>query len=186
MKHFDLTLQEVCELVKLYYSKWNGRKVMPIILHDLPARDSPNGNTRKRVYPHHHYHVLQISIHYSSRSEPNSRESESFIAIMLSHAFQRRQWHSARRRRSKFWNNSFTDPIYCPVSDFWLFPSLKQTLRGRKFKTNVEVVVTCRSFFNSLVPDEYWKTESLERWKKCIEAEGQYFETKPKNLPWNE
>lgn len=72
-------------------------------------------------------------------------------------------------------------PPYSPdlaPCDFWLFPAIKFPLRGRKFKTNQEVIKAVEARCKELEKDglafvfKKWQ----ERWQKCIITEGGYFE----------
>ena len=66
-------------------------------------------------------------------------------------------------------------PPYSPVlapCDFWLFPKL----RGCRYKTSEEEVVT--KVIDTLTQEDFRGAfqKLLERWNKCIAAEGDYFE----------
>ena len=72
-------------------------------------------------------------------------------------------------------------PPYSPdlaPSDFYLFPRLKEQLRGRKFEDNDEVMAAVEAFFESCDQDFFSKgIRALEkRWTKCIELSGDYVE----------
>ncbi len=72
-------------------------------------------------------------------------------------------------------------PPYLPdlaSCDFWLFPTLKKSLRECRFNSDEEVMQVVHTCFSSLPAAEFEKTikikwqESLER---CIEHRGRYF-----------
>lgn len=72
-------------------------------------------------------------------------------------------------------------PAYSPdlaPSDFWLFPHLKQYLRGKRFSSNEEVIAAVEGYFAELPENHYSQgIHKLEdRWNKCIEVEGNYAE----------
>ena len=63
--------------------------------------------------------------------------------------------------------------------DFWMFPTLKKELRGRRFVSKTEIQNAIQNFFNSIPEEEFRKT-MLDKWqermKKCIRFDGRYFE----------
>jgi len=71
--------------------------------------------------------------------------------------------------------------LYSPdlsPADFFLFPRIKTALKGHHLD-NIEAIQAAVTTALSEVPVEvfkgaYWTWES--RWKKCIDAHGQYFE----------
>ncbi len=62
--------------------------------------------------------------------------------------------------------------------DFWLFPQLKDELRGQHFKTTQEYITAAQMFFNSFSADDFEKT--FTKWqdcmRSCLAATGAYFE----------
>ena len=73
-------------------------------------------------------------------------------------------------------------PPYSPdlaPCDFWMFPTLKKELRGRRFVSKTEIQNAIQNFFNSIPEEEFRKT-MLDKWqermKKCIRFDGRYFE----------
>ena len=72
-------------------------------------------------------------------------------------------------------------PPYSPdlaPSDFYLFPLMKETLRGKKFDNNTAVVNAVESFLETQ-KSEFYKIGLLKlekRWTKCIELNGDYVE----------
>lgn len=72
-------------------------------------------------------------------------------------------------------------PPYSPdlaPSDFYLFPRLKEHLRGTKFQDNSEVMTAVEAFWESQDKDFFSKgILGLEkRWTKCIDLLGDYVE----------
>lgn len=76
---------------------------------------------------------------------------------------------------------TFPQPPYSPdlaPSDFFLFPRIKTALKGHRFE-NIEAIQVAVTTALNEVPVEafqgaYRAWES--RWKKCIDANGHYFE----------
>lgn len=72
-------------------------------------------------------------------------------------------------------------PPYSPdlaPCDFWLFPTLKEKLRGRKFNTDSEVISAVEGSLKQL-PEKGFSTcfeKWVERWDRCISSDGRYFE----------
>jgi [histone H3]-lysine36 N-dimethyltransferase SETMAR len=72
-------------------------------------------------------------------------------------------------------------PPYSPdlaPCDFWMFPKLKEVLRGRKFSSNKEIVGAVQAFFKSLEANAFSTCfqKWISRWDRCIESGGRYFE----------
>lgn len=72
-------------------------------------------------------------------------------------------------------------PPYSPdlaPSDFYLFPRLKEHLRGKKFEDDSEVMAAVEAFWDSQDKDFFLKgILGLEkRWTKCIDLLGDYVE----------
>lgn len=72
-------------------------------------------------------------------------------------------------------------PAYSPdlaPSDFYLFPLLKESLRGKKFENNEDVIGAVESFLDEKDPD-FFKEGFLklhQRWTKYIQNNGDYVE----------
>ena len=73
-----------------------------------------------------------------------------------------------------------THPSYSPdlaLCDFWLFPKLKQKLRGCRYETIEEMKEAVMKVINTFTQEDFhgafWK---LLEWYKCIAAGGDYFE----------
>ena len=72
-------------------------------------------------------------------------------------------------------------PPYSPdlaPCDFFLFPELKNHIRGRRFESDDQLNAAVTGALKVISKDGLWHVfESWQkRWDKCIEAEGQYFE----------
>ena len=63
-------------------------------------------------------------------------------------------------------------------SDFWLFPNLKETLKGQHFLSDAEVEATMRKWISSK-PETFF-INGMEKWiervKKCMAINGDYVE----------
>ena len=74
-------------------------------------------------------------------------------------------------------------PAYSPdlaPSDFFLFPNLKNDIRGLHFRSDEEVVMAVEEWLNEKDPD-FFSSELMaleHRWSKCITLEGNYIEKK--------
>ena len=62
--------------------------------------------------------------------------------------------------------------------DFWLFPKLKENLRGCRYETIQEMKVAVTKVIDTLTQEEFYGAfqKLLERCNKCIAAGGDYFE----------
>jgi histone-lysine N-methyltransferase SETMAR len=72
-------------------------------------------------------------------------------------------------------------PAFSPdlvPSDYHLFRSMAQFLRGKKFQSVVDVEVVVEEFFASKDKEWFYQAfkELAEKWVKTIEHEGLYFE----------
>ncbi|XP_061167382.1 histone-lysine N-methyltransferase SETMAR-like [Saccostrea echinata] len=74
-----------------------------------------------------------------------------------------------------------THPPYSPdlaICDFWLFPVLKDNLRGEKYESQEDLGTVVNKALRSMSRDglddvfRAW----ADRWQKCIKARGAYFE----------
>jgi hypothetical protein len=63
-------------------------------------------------------------------------------------------------------------------SDYYLFRSMAQFLRGKKFQSVADVENTVEEFFGSKDKEWFYQAfkELAEKWVKTIEHEGLYFE----------
>jgi len=68
-------------------------------------------------------------------------------------------------------------PPYSPdlaPADFFLFPKLKSTLKGRRFDTSDEIQKnSTKELF--AIPKEAFQSWQ-KRWERCVASEGKYFE----------
>jgi histone-lysine N-methyltransferase SETMAR len=72
-------------------------------------------------------------------------------------------------------------PAFSPdlaPSDYYLFHSMAQFLRGKKFQSVADVEVAVEEFFASKDKERFYQAfkELAEKWAKTIEHEGLYFE----------
>lgn len=72
-------------------------------------------------------------------------------------------------------------PPYSPdlaPCDFFLFPNLKKSMAGKRYRSNEEVIAATEAYFEEL-PKTYY-TEGLKkleyRWEKCVDLQGDYIE----------
>lgn len=72
-------------------------------------------------------------------------------------------------------------PPYSPdlaICDFWVFPTLKDSLRGTRYESREELGIAVKKQLREMSRDglyhvfRAWST----RWDKCIQAKGRYFE----------
>ena len=68
-------------------------------------------------------------------------------------------------------------PPYSPdlaPADFFLFPKLKSTLKGRRFQTKEEIKENSLQDLRAIPQNTFqnWK----KRWERCINSRGEYFE----------
>ncbi|KAJ4450260.1 hypothetical protein ANN_01680 [Periplaneta americana] len=63
-------------------------------------------------------------------------------------------------------------------SDFFLFPRMKKSLRGRHFQNDNEVIFEVERFLNSQNADFYNQGlhQVIHRWEKCVALKGEYVE----------
>ena len=81
---------------------------------------------------------------------------------------------------TKMGNNTIPHPHYSPdfaSRDFWLFPKLKKKLRGCRFET-IEMKEAMTKIIDTLTQEDFHGAfqKLLERYSKCVAAEGDYFE----------
>ena len=72
-------------------------------------------------------------------------------------------------------------PLYRPdvaPCDFWLFPKLKEKLRGCRYETIEEMKKAVTKVIDTLTQEDFHGAlkKLLERYNKCIAARGDYFE----------
>ena len=72
-------------------------------------------------------------------------------------------------------------PPYSPdlaICDFWLFPNLKNNLRGVKFESREELRYAVDRQLREMSRDglQHVYAAWIERWSKCIACTGRYFE----------
>ena len=64
------------------------------------------------------------------------------------------------------------------ICDFFLFPTVKDHLRGRKFESREELGTAITEALRTVTRDglQHVFRTWVERWDKCIKAKGSYFE----------
>ncbi|GBO33455.1 Histone-lysine N-methyltransferase SETMAR [Araneus ventricosus] len=72
-------------------------------------------------------------------------------------------------------------PPYSPdlaPPDFYLFPRLKMKLKGHRFEDSDEVIENATKHMKDLSNNGFQECfeQLYERWKKCVDAGGNYFE----------
>lgn len=72
-------------------------------------------------------------------------------------------------------------PAYSPdlaPCDFYLFPKIKNQLRGKRFSSPDEAVEEYEKHVSEVTTEEWHKSFQnwFDRMKKCIDAKGDYFE----------
>ena len=76
---------------------------------------------------------------------------------------------------------TFPQPPYSPdlaPCDFWLFPKLKEKLRGCYYETIEEMKEAVMKVIDTLTQEDFHGTfqKLLELYNKCIAVRGDYFE----------
>ena len=76
---------------------------------------------------------------------------------------------------------AFVHPPYSPdlaYCDFWLFPKLKEKLRGCRYETNEEMKEAMTKVIETLAQEDFHEAlqKLLERYNNCIAGGGDYFE----------
>ncbi|UYV83337.1 hypothetical protein LAZ67_23000618 [Cordylochernes scorpioides] len=77
--------------------------------------------------------------------------------------------------------NTHTHPAYNPdlaPSDYFLFGLLKKELKEKRFDSDEDVQKVVQDFFHTLPKSAYKEGiyKLPERWRRCIESQGDYFE----------
>ncbi|UYV67275.1 hypothetical protein LAZ67_5000104 [Cordylochernes scorpioides] len=72
-------------------------------------------------------------------------------------------------------------PAYSPdlsPSDYFLFGQLKKELKGKRFDSDEDVQKVVQEYFHTLPKSAYKEGiyKLPERWRRCIESQGVYFE----------
>ena len=82
---------------------------------------------------------------------------------------------------TKMSNKTVPPPLYSPdlaPCDFWLFPKLKEKLRGCRYETIEVMKEAVTKVIDMLTQEDFhWAFQKLlERYNKCIAVGGDYFE----------
>jgi hypothetical protein len=90
-------------------------------------------------------------------------------------------WFLVRDFLAKHATTVLPQPLYSPdlaPADFFLFPKLKSTLKGRHFES-IEAIKTNSLAHLRSIPktafQEFFRTLK-KRWQRCIQSRGEYFE----------
>jgi hypothetical protein len=84
-------------------------------------------------------------------------------------------------RQSRHQTSVVSHPPYSPnlaPADFFLFPKLKTTLKGRRFQTTEEIQESAIRELPAITENAFqeafqqWK----KRWERCIASRGDYYE----------
>ena len=72
-------------------------------------------------------------------------------------------------------------PPYSPdmaPCDFWLFPKLKTTLKGKRFESREEIMRKTTAELYSIPKSTFQRCyqQWQHRWEKCVHSQGEYFE----------
>ena len=62
--------------------------------------------------------------------------------------------------------------------DFWLFPTLKTTLKGKRFQSREDIIQKSSEELRSIPEEQFQRTfqKWQKRWEKCVDLQGEYFE----------
>ena len=62
--------------------------------------------------------------------------------------------------------------------DFWLFPKVKMTMKGKRFESIQDIVTAMTAQLKALIKEDFqnYFRKWQERWDKCVQREGEYFE----------
>lgn len=77
--------------------------------------------------------------------------------------------------------NTLSHPPYSPdlsPCDFYLFPTIKADLRGKRYEDVEDLPVVVRESIRKIPTEDFKKcfTSWVLRWEKCIKFQGEYFE----------
>ncbi|KAI6661399.1 hypothetical protein LOD99_13270, partial [Oopsacas minuta] len=122
---------------------------------------------------------LVVCLHKVITAIESQREKTGIRGILLHH--DNASSHTAIRTRELLENSglkTLPHPPYSPdlaPCDFWLFPRLKDQLRGRRFSTNDELRGVLFQAIGDISKEE-WK-KCFDNWftriKKCIDCQGE-------------
>ena len=62
--------------------------------------------------------------------------------------------------------------------DFWLFPKVKMTMKGKRFEPTQDIEVATTVLLKTLTKEDFQNCfrKWQERWDMCVRSNGQYFE----------
>ena len=72
-------------------------------------------------------------------------------------------------------------PRYSPdlaPADFYIFPKMKENLRGQRFESEEDIILATKSALRELEKDTYVNAFNgwIRRWQKCLDNDGDYVE----------
>jgi len=75
----------------------------------------------------------------------------------------------------------FPYPPYSPdlaPCNFWLFPKVKMTMKGKRFESIQDIMLATTAQLRTLTKENLQNCfrKWQERWDKCVQSEGEYFE----------
>ncbi len=79
----------------------------------------------------------------------------------------------------KMWQHPTYSPDLSPC-DFWAFPIVKERIKGHRFRNIQDLETAAKCEFAALPKVEYTKcfNQLAQRYQKCVDAGGSYFETR--------
>jgi hypothetical protein len=71
-----------------------------------------------------------------------------------------------------------SDPNSLAPCDFWLFPHLKMQLKGTRFDSRDDLIRNATAKLYSIRKEAFQKCfeQWQNRWEKCVQSQGDYFE----------
>ncbi|GBL63387.1 hypothetical protein AVEN_125751-1 [Araneus ventricosus] len=90
-------------------------------------------------------------------------------------------YHLNKKNSARHTVPTLEHPPYSPdlvPADFYLFPRLKMKLMGHRFVDSNEVIENATKQLKDLSKNGFLECfeQLYERWKKCVDAAGKYFE----------
>ena len=137
---------------------------------------APEGQTINKEY---YLEILRRLRDAVRRKRPNMWAAKNF---QLHH--DNAPAHSAHVVQAFLAKNSMPLIRQAPYSpdlapcDFWLFPKLKTTLKGRRFQSREDIMKKATEELQSIPGEEFMKCfeKWQKRWDKCVNHQGEYFE----------
>jgi hypothetical protein len=78
----------------------------------------------------------------------------------------------------KFLSNKNITVCPHPPCDFWLFPKVKMTMKGKRFESIQDIEAATTAQLKTLTKEDFQNCfrKWQERWYKCVRSEREYFE----------